>query len=532
MKKILNWLLKPFKNDFSYLFLLFLLISTIDIYDLVKNHLISYAIYICSHGYITAYFLCLIGQNLPTKSYSIYKKIILIVAIVCFTIDVFCQIMYESRFSQDFATIIMQTNIIEIEEYVESYISAKHLFFIVAILFAFWGLYNIFKRLSIHFGNTIHYIAFIGVIIGTALTIRNPLIYNDVFIGKIINTFQTPSVPNLKEYLTNPHIIPTKTRKPQNIIMIIGESFSKSHSSLYGYSKETNPHLQTLVTDSCLFIYTNIKSPATNTIPCFQAIMSTYKSEYKDSIPWYQCTTLPEILHHSDYYTYWVSNQSKIGLFDTVIGRYADLCNQSFFVGDKYAGMHRNNLDEEIIPLITPLLQKTNSNNFYFIHLMGSHSAFINRYPKTFHMFSPEDYATKPKHQRENLATYDNSILYNDFVVHEIIQLFKNQETIIFYFSDHAIDAYESSDDYMAHGKETDPKSLDAGTSIPFMIYTSPLYQQHFPNEMKEIKRCVEQPFRTDDMIYTIMDIIGVTIEGESLEGKSIFRLSSNENIR
>ena len=77
MKKILNWLLNPFKNDFNYLFHLFLLISTIDIYDLVKNHLISYAIYICSHGYITAYFLCLIGQNLPTKSYSIYKKIIL-----------------------------------------------------------------------------------------------------------------------------------------------------------------------------------------------------------------------------------------------------------------------------------------------------------------------------------------------------------------------------------------------------------------------------------------------------------------------
>lgn len=532
MKKILNWLLNPFKNDFNYLFLLFLLISTIDIYDLVKNHLISYAIYICSHGYITAYFLCLIGQNLPTKSYSIYKKIILIVAIVCFTIDVFCQIMYESRFSQDFATIIMQTNIIEIEEYVESYISAKHLFFIVAILFAFWGLYNIFKRLSIHFGNTVHYIAFIGVIIGTALTIRNPLIYNDVFIGKIIKTFQTPSVPNLKDYLSNPHIISTKARKPQNIVMIIGESFSKSHSSLYGYSKETNPNLQTLVTDSSLFIYTDIKSPATNTIACFQAIMSTYKHEYKDSIPWYQCTTLPEILHHSDYQTYWISNQSKIGLFDTVIGRYADLCNHSFFVGDKFAGMHRNNLDEEIIHLINPLLQRTNSNNFYFIHLMGSHSAFINRYPKTFHKFRSEDYETRPKHQRENLATYDNSILYNDFVVHEIIHLFKNQETIIFYFSDHAIDAYESSDDYMAHGKETDPKSVDAATNIPFMIYTSPLYQQNFPNEMEQIKQCVAQPFRTDDMIYTIMDIIGVTIEGESLEGKSIFRLSSNENIR
>ena len=281
---------------------------------------------------------------------------------------------------------------------------------------------------------------------------------------------------------------------------------------------------------TAVLMLSNIKSPATNTIPCFQAIMSTYKPEYKDSIPWWQCTTLPEILHHSGYCTYWVSNQSKIGIFDTVIGRYADLCNHNFFVGDKFAGMHRNKLDEEIIPLIIPLLQNTNSNSFYFIHLMGSHSTFKNRYPPLFDKFKPEDYETYPKHQRENLATYDNSILYNDSVVNEIICLFQKQETIIFYFSDHAIDAYESSDDYMAHAKGTDPKSVEAGSKIPFMIYTSPLYQQNFPNEMEQIKRCTEQPFRTDDMIYTIMDIIGVTFKGESLEGKSIFQLSSNKN--
>ena len=43
---------------------------------------------------------------------------------------------------------------------------------------------------------------------------------------------------------------------------------------------------------------------------------------------------------------------------------------------------------------------------------------------------------------------------------------------------------------------------------------------------MEKIKQCTEQPFRTDDMIYTIMDIIGGTFEGESLEGKSLFQLS------
>ena len=155
---------------------------------------------------------------------------------------------------------------------------------------------------------------------------------------------------------------------------------------------------------------------------------------------------------------------------------------------------------------------------------MGSHSNFKNRYPQTFEKFKAEDYKNHPNHQRENLATYDNSILYNDSIVYEIIRLFQDKETIAFYFSDHAIDAYESSDDYIAHAKVTVPKSVEAGTKIPFMIYTSPLYQQNFANEMKQIKQSLKQPFRTDDMIYTIMDIIGITFEEENLNGKSLFQ--------
>ena len=530
MNKILNWFLKPFRHDFSYLFILFLLIASIAVLDFVKKDLIRYAIYISFHSYITAYFLCLIGQNLPLKGYSFYKKILIIIASLVFIVDYFCQSMYGDLFNQYYMTIIMQSNFSELKEFMESYVLKKVSLcsFVIFIIF-FIGIYNIVKLLSCHIRKKMQYAALIGVIIGIVLSIRNPLIYKDVFIGKIINILQFEIVPDLKDYLTYPTGDFYKKNRPSNIVMIIGESFSKSHSSLYGYNKITNPYLQTLVADSCLFVYQNIKSPATQTIDCFKAIMSTYKPEFKDSIQWYKCTTLPEILHCSGYYTYWISNQSKYGFFDTVVGKYADLCNQNFFVGNKFAGLktRRMDLDEDLIPLLKPLLQKTRSNNFYFVHLMGSHSDFKSRYPQTFNRFKAEDYKNHPNHQRENLAAYDNSILYNDSIVYEILRLFQDQETIAFYFSDHAIDVYESSDDYIAHAKKTDPKSVEAGTKIPFMIYTSPIYQQNFPDEMQKIKRCIERPYRTDDIIYTIMDIIGIRFEGKLLEGESIFQIGA-----
>ena len=278
--------------------------------------------------------------------------------------------------------------------------------------------------------------------------------------------------------------------------------------------------------DSLLFVYKEIKSASTGTFASIKCIMSTYKPEYKDSIEWYKCTTLPTTMQTAGYQTYWVSNQSKSGVFDTGVGRYADICMHQHFVGNKFAGINRKDKDEAIIDLLHPLLQDTINYNMYFIQLMGSHQNFKHRYPNTFDIFKKEDYQTFPEHQRENLASYDNSILYNDSVVYEIMNLFHDKEAIIFYFSDHAIDVYESTDDFIGHARSTDPKSVEAGSRIPFMIYTSPLYQQNFPSEMEKIKQCTEQPFRTDDMIYTIMDIIGVTFEGESLEGKSLFQLS------
>lgn len=530
MNKIIQCLTKPLEKDLFNFILLFLLISTIDIYELLCKNLIPYAVYIAFYGYITTYYLCFIAEMLPNKVSSIYKKIILSLAILCCVIDIFSMIIYHQRFNQDFAAIIMQTNFAEIKEFFETFISWEQIISMSFLIFILWKFYHILRKSRYKFPKYIQITALAATIIGTILLIRNPLAYKDVFIGKFITILQTPRVPDTQEFLTYPQIIFTKSKQPKNVILLIGESFSKSHSSLYGYNRQTNPKLEILKDSSLLFIHPHTQSPATHTLAALQCVMSTYKPEYRDSISWYKCTSIPEIAQLSGYQTHWISNQSKIGIFDTGTGRYADLCNDQHFVGDKFAGMKRTNYDEEVIPLIQPFLNDTTDHHFFFIHLMGSHSNFINRYPKSFNVFNQEDYLDSPNHQRENLSTYDNSILYNDSVVYEIMNLFSKKEAIVLYFSDHAIDIYESSNTYIAHANVQNPRSVEAGKRIPFMIYTSPLYKEQFPYEIEQIKQCLKQSFRTDDIIYTVMDIIGIEFKGESLEGKSLFRLPKASN--
>lgn len=57
------------------------------------------------------------------------------------------------------------------------------------------------------------------------------------------------------------------------------------------------------------------------------------------------------------------------------------------------------------------------TNGFIIIHLMGNHLSYDDRYPEAFNKFSRGD---------KTIDTYDNSILYNDFVLRSIYEKVKN----------------------------------------------------------------------------------------------------------
>lgn len=532
MNHITNWLLSPFKTNLHFFFIILVLISSVDIYDFASRGFLPYSIYLFFHGYLIAYIAALIAYILPRYISTIYKVLLTLICFALFAADIISYCIYQEKFTADFLCIFAQTNTQEIIEFLEVYFSPTYILIILCTVLFITASYYILKRKLTELKKRAFYSTIAGIIIILSLImgLRNPYMYNDAFSGRFIHLCKyisklSQNIYDLEKYIIIPEITTTKERQPKNVVMIIGESFSKSHSSLYGYKRTTNPRLSSIA-DSLLYVYTEVKSADLGTIASFKCIMSTYKPEYSDSVEWYKCITMPTTMRAAGYSTHWVSNQSKIGIFDTAVGRYADLCDTQHFVGDKFAGMNRINYkDEKIIDLLQPLLKDTTENNFYIIQLMGSHMNFKHRYPENFNIFKPENYDEHPEHQRDNLAAYDNSILYNDSVVYEIMHLFENKEAVIFYFSDHAIDVYESSDDYIGHAKANNPASVDAGHKIPFMIYTSPLYKEKFPLETEQIKQCVKQPFRTDDIIYTIMDLVGIEFQDNDLEGKSLFRM-------
>lgn len=514
MKRIIEFLAKPLNNHLSICILLLLFIASADIYYFINNGHFIYSFYILLQGIVLAYVVTL---SISHIKFSIIRNILYVtflsILIFIFILDIFCLTTYDVRFNKDFAAIILQTNLNETFEFLNKYVTSSIIYIIISVALLTTIIYYI-SRYNLYFKLLLKYVYTFLLLCSIPLTVRNYGVYSDGWISKI-TCFRTAYIPDLKTTFKKPDIKITNSHLPPNIVLIIGESYNKHHSSLYGYHHITNPQLS-LLKDSLLYVFNNVTSPATHTIASFQCILNTYKPEYKDSLNWYNTIHLHEILSSINYKTYWISNQSENGMLDNVASAYGSLCDEKHFIRKKFQGGGWNTYDEKILELIKPLSIKNDTLSFFFIHLLGSHPDFKQRYPKQYYYFTPYDYKDRPLNQRQTLAEYDNSILYNDFIIYEIINIFKDKEAIIIYTSDHGLDIFQTDNNYAGHAKINNIQSVKYGSEIPFIIYTSPTYKKKYPQVIKAIEKSLNNYFRTDNLIYTIMDIIGVSFNNNS----------------
>lgn len=326
----------------------------------------------------------------------------------------------------------------------------------------------------------------------------------------------------MREYRQTPkveHVI----NSPSTIVLIIGESFSKLHSSLYGYEKQTNPYLSRLSNEGQLTIYDNIKSSATYTVMSFRGMMMSYAEDICNDTDWYRRLTIFDVMRSAGYRTYWISNQYKLD----EIGRYSLLSDESYFVSD-YNSILEDSFDEMVFPLIERCKQSKeyNTNNrFIIVHLSGSHVDYIKRYPKDYSQFKTDEYNESHQHltqeNRTILAEYDNSVLYNDFIVYSIMQQFQNEDAIVFYLSDHGEELFESNNEFFGHGVTSNPEIV---LNVPFMIHTTPLFKEHRQLLQERIEESLHNEYRLDSLMYTVMDIAGIEkVDGVSYKHKSVF---------
>lgn len=280
-----------------------------------------------------------------------------------------------------------------------------------------------------------------------------------------------------------------KFSKPSTIIMVIGESGTRTFLSAYNKTKnDTSPWLRKKVlTDSQNFLlFRHAYTSWTQTVPSLERAL-TEKNQY-NSKEFNQSTTVLDLAKKAGYTTYWFSNQGTISDADTPITLVAKTADHSVWLEDLRQGSSKIAYDEDLLPLLKQV--DPTKNNFVVIHIMGSHEDYTNRFPDSF---------TKFGHKYSNGLedNYDNTLAYTDYVLQKIYEYGKDQLNLqaMVYFSDHG------NAPRVARNPD---KAQFISTRIPMFIYVSNEYRSLYPQTVATLS-AHEDSYFTNDLIYELI---------------------------
>lgn len=310
---------------------------------------------------------------------------------------------------------------------------------------------------------------------------------------------------NITAVLETPHA--------PNIIIIIGESFNRHHSSLYGYGLPTNYNLQQI---KHLYIFDDVITPVNLTSASFQQFLSL--SNNKDRLEWYDVPLFPSIFKSAGYNVSFFSNQFVKELDMSPFDASAGFINHPLI--EPHLFTHRNSnkhsYDEGLIEEYKNkrCIVEKDSLNLIFFHLQGQHVDPFYRYPRGRDKFHISDYYRPEltEKQLQHVANYDNATAYNDSVVCNIIKLYNDKDAVIIYFADHG----DEANDYRPHiGRtlnlnEVGAPGLHCQLDIPFLIYLTDSCIARHPELEQRISKSIHLPFMLDDLPHLLLDIANI----------------------
>lgn len=302
-------------------------------------------------------------------------------------------------------------------------------------------------------------------------------------------------------------------QKSPLVIAVIGEALNKYHLSLYGYSLNTNPILLQERNSGNLYTFLEVVSSYNTTIKSLRALLFTASNDTDEQ--WSMTPCFPYLFKQAGHKVYFISNQEVVGgdsdQWDFG-NNYLVNPNISPYYFD-YQNPAKHSMDMDLVKSYSPQIDGEASLILY--HLMGQHAAYADRYPHEEAAFSAGDYLGElSKWQQETMAHYDNSIRYNDKVVGEIINRYRNHDCILVYFSDHGEECY----DYRAFAgrdlsEELTPERAKYQFEVPFMIWMSDKYKENHPDVVAQVERSIDRPYMIDDLPHLMLDLAGIECE-------------------
>lgn len=457
---------------------------------------------------------------LPRLAQRILKAVLLAVFFVPFAIEGVVVYNYTALIGVGVVASLLETNMKEAGEFVTMYMGVQEWILVVLLLSGGTWLFINKPWRKLHF-DTVGKRVLTSCLLVVSITytvilfsLHIEVLWDTMFPMQRLVLSSSTAIDNIRAYRElSSHLdanveLTRNDGKIKNVVFILGESTNRNHMHLYGYYLPNTPNLDDMAARGEISVFRDVVSPHSTTIAVLSKLF-TFCNHEADK-PWYEYSNLVDIMNSAGYKTHWLSNQESSGIWGNVAQIYAAHSNVSHFTRIRDSREDDGLEDGALFPLVDEAIaQRDEKKNFYVVHLMGGHGLYYNRFPYIFTKFTKDDIQLDVNEaQKTVIAQYDDALYYNDYIVSGIIDKFRctGEDSIVVYVPDHGEAVYDEGG-FTGHIEENPSRHM---IEIPVIIWASDKFKELHPEKWAAIQQAVNNPYMTDDMIHTMLDIVDI----------------------
>lgn len=504
----------------------------------------------CMEMFLEVYILTAVASVFPKKIRSALLILSLFVLYTMAVIDSFCQVRFNTTWSANIIQLLMETNKDEVSGFIKSYLTIDILNSSVGLILLIATVNIVVQCLFVE--NLSRCYSYILKNKLTLCLLLCMLVWGGriMFVDKtnLFYYFKLKSTKEIVEFylyddaryridylpvyrfLTSSYKYILSTRQidsyishyknvkigncsflSPNIVLVIGESYNKHHSQLYGYRMPTTPFQIEKKRERHLYVFNDAVTSHNLTSEVFKNMFSL--NDCSNNEDWNDMPLFPQLFKAAGFNVFFISNQYVLSDYaDSSAGAFINnKCISDELFCERNAVTHA--YDAELLEEYNSMEMQLGKANLIIFHLIGQHISYEDRFPKVYPSLMEASYLRKDLNANELkiLASYDNAVRYNDDVMQLIVQRFEKTNTIILYLSDHGEECYDEIKTFgRTHNHQPTKYILKNEFEIPFWIYCTEMYSKLHPDIVAAISSAIEKPFYSSDLGHVLLYLAGI----------------------
>lgn len=295
-------------------------------------------------------------------------------------------------------------------------------------------------------------------------------------------------------------------QRPRIVLLVVGETARAANFQLNGYARETNPELATI---DGLLNYPLVHPCGTTTAVSIPCIFFRGGQEAFSQDEFARHENLLDVVQRAGVQVLWRDNNSGCkGVCARVPSEDLNALADPQLCGPDGC------FDEILLQGLPAQLNSTGRDQLIVLHQKGSHGpAYYKRHPQSFSRFLPECARDNLQECSEDeiVNAYDNTILYTDHVLAQLIHLLqewdRDADVTLIYVSDHGESLGENG--LYLHGM---PYALapDEQTHVPLLVWFSAGARAAQGLDANCIAATPRRPYSHDNLFDTVLGSLAV----------------------